>query len=310
MTTPNEPDAGDLTEAEVRSIAEKQTRMTDEARAIHWYGWKPDLPDPNDKRFAIAKATAVDVSALPDFTSNFLGHAKIPRYNQLALGSCTANATLRAHRIVIRRTIGGLHDFDGSRLAHYYWTRQLAGDPVNEDTGAYIRDAFKVLSKIGVTPESLCPYDVDRFADNPGAVALAKAAKRLAVTYHSVPQDPDTIRKVLAHKRPIVFGMSVFPSTETALDTDGIIPTPRFGEPVIGGHALCIEDYDDASFDTERVFGANSWGDDVGLGAFADRLPAMYREHAEDLRGYFSLPMSVLCDPEICDDLWTIDRAA
>ena len=308
MTTPEAPDP--LTETEVRSIGEKQNAITRSRRDITWYGWKPDLPDPNDKRFAVPRATSADVAELPDFTSNFLGNAKVPVYDQDALGSCGPNAAMRAYRIAIRRTIGGLHDFDGSRLAHYYWTRMIAGDPASVDTGVYIRDTMKVFAKIGVTPEKLWPYIIENFDDDPGAIALAKAVARLRVTYSRVPQDPGTIRAVLARRRPIVFGMSVFQSTENALTTDGRIPVPSFAERVLGGHAMCIEDYDDVTFGVPVVLGTNSWGTDVGLGVYPSRLPAMYRDHAEILRGHFSLPMSVLVDPNVADDLWTIDAAA
>ena len=305
-------DTKPMTDVEAGSIATKQSAITASKREIPWFGWKPDLPDHNDKRFAVPLARSFEAAGLPQFTTNFLGHTKIPIFDQGELGSCTANAALRAWRIMLLRTVGGLHYFDPSRLAHYYWTRELGGDPVDEDTGAYIRDAMKVFSKVGVTREALWPYDVHKFDINPGAYALAKAGGRLKVTYRRVPQDANTIRAVLRHKRPIVFGMSVFASTVDALDGNGQIPAPSLGERVLGGHAMMIEDYDDVSFDEPVVIGANSWGDDVGLGSSPEQLPPHYRrEDFKDLLGgYFALPMSVLVDPSIADDLWMIEAAA
>lgn len=279
------------------------------ARDVRYYGWKPDLPDPRDRKLAAPATTA----ALPSLTMNWQGHTAIPIYDQGPLGSCTANATLRAYRIAIRRTVGGLHDFDGSRLAHYYWTRAIDGSE-GYDAGAYIRDAFKVLGKVGVAPERAWPYQIGRFRDAPPLDVVQLAAKRLRLEYLSVPQTEAGIKSCLVARRPVVFGMAVFPSTEQALDSDGLIPRPSAGEPVLGGHAMAIEDFDDINWDVPVYLTANSWGLDVGLGAGFSRWPEsarkVYAGSVAALRGYVAIPQAMLHDPEIADDFWTVRLAA
>jgi hypothetical protein len=167
-----------------------------------------------------------------------------------------------------------------------------------------------VLSKVGVTPETLWPYDVKEFDRTTSAVALATAAQRLRVSYHSVGNTPGIVKSVLAKKRPIVFGMSVFDSTVDALDGDGIIPPAGALDWPIGGHAMLIEDYDDVAFDEPMYLGANSWGTDVGLGSRPENLPPWYRPYANELRGYFAIPQRMFHDRDVADDFWTLDAAA
>jgi len=276
-------------------------------------GWRPDLPDLRDHYLAAVQPT--EAPPLPTHTTNYAHNASwLKPYNQLDIGSCTANATERAHRIMIRRTPGGLHDFDGSRLAHYYWTRVIEGTQ-SWDSGATIRDAFKVLTKMGVAPERLWPYDVAKLADAPTADVVKAAAKRLRVEYLRVAQTPTAIKQVLAAKHPIVFGMSVFESTMKGMEDTGFVPVPTEGESMLGGHAICAEDYDDVTLDESMVIVANSWGDNVGIGA-ATKEAAALREKMKAthnvalLDGYFVMPMRMLCNTDIADDLWTIRRAA
>jgi C1A family cysteine protease len=86
-------------------------------------------------------------------------------YDQGHLGSCTANA------------IGGAYEYDQikqkelepftpSRLFIYYNERDVEGT-VEEDSGAMIRDGMKVINKIGVVPEPMWPYDIEKFKEKP-----------------------------------------------------------------------------------------------------------------------------------------------
>lgn len=299
-----DPPSGD----EWSTINEKIDNLVRKARSIEWYGWRPSPPDHRDHRFVAGRST---IASLPARTENYLGHKKIPIYNQLNLGSCTANGVLRAWRIVLLRTIGGLHYFDPSRLAHYYWTRALDGSQAF-DAGAYIRDAMKILGTVGVAPEALWPYIVDRFAIAPPAAVVAKAAQRLKVEYLAVEQTANQIKGAIAQRRPVVFGMTVYESTDRALEHNGVVPVPGAGEAELGGHCLVIEDYDDVNFAEPVYLGPNSWGDDVGLGAYPETLPETVQRvyDLDALRGYVAIPQRVLHNPMIADDFWTIKSAA
>lgn len=272
-------------------------------------GWIPDLPDHRDRW---VRATALAPLQLPTATANYLGHRAIGIYDQGALGSCTANAVLRGYRIAIRRTVGGLHDFDGSRLSHYYWTRALDGSE-GYDAGAYIRDAMKVLTKVGVAPEALWPYFVSDFAVPPPPDVVLAAAKRLRIEYLRVDQVATVIKQTLASRRPIVFGMSVFASTLDGLESTGLVPYPTPTESVLGGHAMLIEDYDDVGFEEPMYLVANSWGTSVGIGAPGARGLRDVMRSTYDvalLNGYVLIPQRVIHDWDICADLWVVQAAA
>lgn len=310
------PSNGGVGENDPRDAEDKRVAIATAKRRVQWYGWKPDLPDHNDLIFRPSLVLAA-AGALPIRTNNYLLNAlRIPRYDQDALGACTANAALRGHRIAIRRTPGGLHDFDGSRLAHYYWTRELDGSE-GYDSGAYIRDAIKVLNKIGVAPEKDWPYDIHRFAVRPPPAVLEAAKRRIRIRYERVTQRDDFIKAALAERHPVEFGCSVFASGEGALERGGIVPMPGRGDPVIGGHAMLLEDYDTATLDFPFALAANSWGEDSGIGADGKYLPAIEKDklhragyRLELLGGYVIVPLDYLTDAEISDDFWAIMAAA
>ena len=56
--------------------------------------------------------------------------------------------------------------FIPSRLFIYYNERNME-DTVNYDSGAQIRDGIKSVSKQGVCPETMWPYDIAKFTEKP-----------------------------------------------------------------------------------------------------------------------------------------------
>ena len=69
-------------------------------------------------------------------------------YNQLELGSCTANSSVAYTEYLNKNSI------NLSRLFEYYKTRELEGT-IDEDAGAMIRTGIKTLKEFGET----CQYD-------------------------------------------------------------------------------------------------------------------------------------------------------
>jgi C1A family cysteine protease len=88
-----------------------------------------------------------------------------PVYDQLYIGSCTANAIGAALQFDRRKQ--HLTDFVPSRLFIYYNERAMEGT-VNSDSGAYIRDGIKSVAKQGDCPEPSWPYDGNPYSDVPG----------------------------------------------------------------------------------------------------------------------------------------------
>jgi C1A family cysteine protease len=246
-------------------------------RHIKHYGWKPDLPDARDLAFdAVAAAR---VSAPPPRVDLRETRHLPPVYDQLALGSCTANAIGAAYAYEQERE--GLRQFMPSRLFIYYAERQMEGT-VRTDAGAMIRDGMKAIAKLGVPHESTWKYNVDRFADQPSKSAYADALKHQCITYGRVNVNRDAVKMALAAQTPVVIGFSVYESFEDT-GSDGIV-VPDRGQ-IIGGHAVLVVGYDDPR---DLLIVRNSWGTSWGDA------------------GYCYFPAAWLCDSDNADDFWAI----
>lgn len=247
-------------------------------RKIKRFGWQPDLPDLRDYKYTVSKPTP-----LPDKVS--LRVKMGPVLDQGELGSCTAHALSGAMTFIHK-------GFQGSRLQLYYDERQAEGT-VKQDSGAQLRDGVKVLNKLGMAPEKDWPYDIAKFADAPSAHAMADAAQHKVATFQRLPGRQE-FRHCLAAGFPFVIGITVYESFESEeAAAHGIIPMPKAGEQIVGGHAVCVIGYDshkkvgkNGSGDYYEV--RNSWGPDWGDG------------------GNFWIPAAYLDNGDLADDAWTI----
>jgi C1A family cysteine protease len=246
------------------------------------YGWKRDLPDIRDLKYVPMKQ-GITLPALVDL--RYLCPAP---YDQTTLGSCTANATAGLSEFVLMRESKGT--FVPSRLAIYYWTRLLEGDPT-QDNGAELRDALKVVNTYGVPHESLWWYDVAKFAVKPNAAVVADAAKNKVTKFTSIDNtNLNDMKSCLAGGTPFVFGFTAYPELESdAVAKSGILPMPTGKEQPIGGHAVCAVGYDDSK---SMFIVRNSWGASWGLS------------------GYFYMPYKYLTNKDLSDDFWTIESIA
>lgn len=244
---------------------------------VRSFGWKKDLPDHRDFKFS----GKVSVDELPEVVDNRSLEPSI--YDQGDLGSCTANATLSAFRQTRRQE--KKHDFKASRLAHYYWTREIE-ETVNEDAGAEIRDAVKVLSQIGTVAESRWPYKIEKFTVAPTPAIKRDALKHTCLVYESVPLDVTSFRKAIYENGHVIIGIAVFQSfVSREVGKTGNVPVPGPNEVAIGGHAMLAVGYD---MTNGTAIVKNSWGKDWGDA------------------GNCHIPFSYLLNPEYSGDYWTL----
>jgi C1A family cysteine protease len=241
------------------------------------YGWKRQLPDFRDFKF-VAKSRIL--AALPPAIDLRPGCS--PIYNQGNLGSCTANAIGSAHHF------GQLKQqdsdaFSPSRLFIYWNERDMEGT-VNEDSGAYIRDGMRCVQKQGVCPETIWPYDVDKFRDKPSDDCFKNALFHQVLKYNAVSQQIDQLKACLAEGFPFVFGFAVYESFEN-IGSDGIMPMPKPTESMLGGHAVKAVGYND---EKRWFIVKNSWGEGWGD------------------KGYFYMPYDYIVDNNLASDFWTI----
>ena len=249
-------------------------------RHIERYGWIPDLPDARDLLFAPPPEHAQGLPPSIDLRSKMP-----PVYNQGQLGSCTANAIAGA--VEFAEMGEGEGEATPSRLFIYYGERQIEGT-VGQDSGAQIRDGIKVVATTGVPAETDWPYDITKFAEQPPQQAYQDAAKSKAIQYLSVA--PNYLKGALAVNFPVVIGFTVYSGFESPeVAQTGVLNLPQRGEQVVGGHAVLVVGYDDAS---QRFTVRNSWGEGWGQA------------------GYFTMPYAYLLNPSLSSDFWTIRQVA
>lgn len=242
------------------------------------FGWLPQIPDKRD--FLAIEVAPKSINsgpggmALPSVDLRETGFFSSVE-DQLSLGSCTAQACAGAIEFTQRRRFG--KHIDCSRLFLYRLTRKLlfkvSGTARIGDTGATLRETFKVMVAIGIPPEWVWPYDVDKFDDEPPMDAYGWAQAFQALYYVSA-RNLAEVKALLRNEIPVCFGFSVYESINDSSRT-GIISIPEPGERLVGGHAVVAVGYQD---EKEQVIIRNSWGKgwgDIGYGY----LPYWYFEN-------------------------------
>jgi C1A family cysteine protease len=246
----------------------------------HLGGWRRDLA--GDKRDWLMHAPAPG-AAIPNVA--YLDMRLVPVYDQLAIGSCGA----QAGRTIVSY-LDGLDDGvarDYSALYLYARSRQVAGGELADDSGVYIRDVFKALRGDGVCLEEEWAYgDGSNFSVEPNDRAAAAALLHQAKFYYRCPS-LRTIRASIAHGFPVEIGFdcptSLFSDVTSAT---GEVFYPERDTDFEGGHAIVLTGYDDAKSvggDQGCFRFRNSWG--AGWGAGGDGfIPYRFFEegHAHD----------------------------
>jgi C1A family cysteine protease len=216
-----------------------------------WYGCIRDLRDPRDHLYV---PTVARIPAVVDLRA----HCP-PVMDQGALGACTSHGITGALRHALINA--GQKDFPMSRLQLYYDERNMEGT-VQSDAGASIRDGIKCAAKIGVAHEKLWPYSIGKFKTKPPASAYADAVKFRAISYERVAISTYAIKSALAAGYPVIVGFAVFESFESdAVASTGIVPMPKTGEAMLGGHCVYICGYNQhANHFTARNSWSATWG--------------------------------------------------
>jgi len=247
-------------------------------RRITRYGWRPDLPG-QDPRF-------VNSGDLPGRVDWWEKLGQVPAcYQQGQLGSCVGNAAAR--RIHLLQIEQGRVPVMPSRLQIYYDARAREGT-TGQDVGCQIRDAVLSLVVQGVCSEDEWPYDPAAFAIQPTPHAYAHAAGQEVLQYARVDNtNPYELVRAIA-AGPVLFGMTVMSSFESdAVRRTGLVPMPRAGDEVVGGHCMLATGVDLAQ---DIVWADNSWGPDWGIS------------------GRCQIPIPYLTDGNVADDFWLVTR--
>ncbi len=256
-------------------------------RFVH--GWKKEPFDERD----LKTERPLKFGASEPLPTEFALPIDLPVWDQGSLGCCTGFGFGLGYKYEVEQLrqadpSGSLPAFEPSRLFTYYITRELEGT-INEDSGCYIRDVFKAVNKTGVAAESKWPYIISKFKQKPTQVAYRDAKKHKLVKYAKVPQDLDSMKKVLVSGAVIVFGFNVYESFDAGNwdSTTGMMPLPNTKmEDVLGGHCVSIIGYSDKK---KAFLIQNSWSADWAL------------------KGKFWMPYKFALSSD-CDDFWCIEE--
>lgn len=240
------------------------------------FGWVRDYPDFRDQKFAYK--AKVDVP-LPPAVFNIVPDVR----DQGELGACVFFMVNTLMGSVI--AANDMPDESWrilSPLYGYYKYREALGD-VSYDSGASIRDAFKVVKDYGICREGLWPYNLEMWDVAPCQEAETDARNRQLISYH-VLETLDDMLSCLAEGFCFGCGISVYDSFMD-VGTSGKVPMPSRNEHWLGGHALTIWGYHKAD---GMFYGQNSWGQSWGKA------------------GRFTIPFEFLTDKGLASDFWTI----
>jgi hypothetical protein len=251
-------------------------------------GWKPHTVN-SRKAMKFAKPMAIKAAGtIPKKTSLYHLCCLL---DQLALGSCTAQAACQTIRMACVAA-GITNPVLISRLCAYFLARVRAGEQ-SIDAGSQVGTVFDVLADGGCFPEWAWNYDITRFAEMPDTRALQMghdSRATIGLDYAEITSYGNTmlddIRTAVSTGHSVAFGSQV--TTDYSDGPVGIIHVnPR--ATVVGGHAQTIIGYDD---DSEYVEVMGSWGDFGEPG----QNPGVSRFGYDYVRAEFS-------------DLWIVNKA-
>jgi C1A family cysteine protease len=180
-----------------------------------------------------------------------------PIADQGQLGSCTAFSMVKGLREYLQRKEGQAQT-PLSPLFFYYQERAADGT-IGSDSGSTLTEGMSVLQHIGTSPESDDPYNIAQFKVKPSAQAYSDAGAWKVKTTTQL-ASLDDVKTALASGHAVSFGFTVYASFRN-IKADGLMPTPKRGESVLGGHAVCAVGYDDAK---QVLIVRNSWGTSWG----------------------------------------------
>ena len=146
-----------------------------------------------------------------------------------------------------------------SRLFIYYNSRLLEGT-TNEDAGASLRDSLAAASKYGICTEDLWPYDIKKFNARPTDACYQDGLTRRITNYRGV-NDIEQAVDALNNRRPVVFGVTVFPGFQYVDKFNPVVTLSGNSEEDSGGHAMCMVGYDR---NRRMLLAKNSFGTDWG----------------------------------------------
>lgn len=253
--------------------------MQQSHKGKHIYNLDIRRIDPKDVHYGDDnKIKSLRLPARVDLTTRFPA-----AFDQGALGSCVAQVFCALYGYNAPKK----QKYMWSRLFHYYTVRKIQGT-IQYDSGATLYDGINALKNYGVCREKLWRYDIRKFKKNPPERCYRNAKLHRVVTAYNVRQNLETMKGYLAAGIPFAIGIAVYSEFESDYAArTGVISMPASNSEFLGGHAVGVVGYNDA---TNTFIIRNSWG--TGWGK----------------NGYGTIPYEYLLDPSLTSDMWYIAK--
>jgi len=188
-----------------------------------------------------------------------------PVRNQGQRGTCVAHAGTAVREYLLGQQPPAL---EFSEQFHYWDCKQH--DMIPNLGGTYIRVSMARLQESGIALESAWAYNPNPIPGNEGQGPAPQAAVTNATQYRItsstrlVPTDIEGLCQTLAQKKPISFAVPVYNYWfAEPVRSSGDIRLPLPGEPLAGGHAMCMVGYqrDETTPGGGYFMVRNSWGE-------------------------------------------------
>jgi C1A family cysteine protease len=187
----------------------------------------------------------------------------VPVFDQGQLSDCVANSTCMALQIINEKETGKVIEL--SRLFNYFNARNEDGT-TGVDGGTFIHFAYNSLQLLGVSEESLWPYDPDNVNVQPNILSYKMGNSNKINSFYQITssgqQRINDIVLALQSNTPISFGTIVGSNLESYNgDPNTVIDIPSDS---LGGHAILIRGYKNKSSGIQFLV-RNSWGAGYGI---------------------------------------------
>lgn len=228
----------------------------------------------DNQRFRVRAPTPFEAEETPrEYTE--LDKYLEPEYDQGRIGSCVGHDIDIVRSMMHGLATGEWKNF--SAWAIYQWSREKANIPPHVE-GSTNLGGMKALHQIGVCLESLWPTPLkyaDVLPEPPSARVEASPYK--ITSYWQVGHTEAEIKAAIygvtkpfsykmpdgsPGKAPAVTALPIF-NTITEVGDDGIVPMPKLGDRLLGGHSTPYIGW--KVIDAELYwYNQGSWGNDVG----------------------------------------------
>ena len=194
-----------------------------------------------------------------------------PVYDQMQIGSCTANAICGAYKL-----LEADKKFNPSRL-YVYAKERLCQSPNQPlvDSGSDAAIGLDWIRNHGVCPESDWPYDQNKVNIPPPSKCDIDARSHKLTGIHDLTVGTNGNQNTVLQNMctsldaglPVLLAITIYDSFMTeAVASSGVVPMPnKKKENLEGGHEVCVVGYQPAQ---RRFIVANSWASDWGANGF------------------------------------------